>query len=115
MTEQEFNTQLNSFYGTTGYHTLPLPCPPYVKLTDGVIWLMENGFSWLVTDAMIVVAMVPEVKSEPFVSIKLKGDKVTYDNGNGRVLYEQEYMRGDPPFDVSMYYCDNVMLLPSEY
>lgn len=92
------------------------------SITEGVKYVMDNGYSWFVTDAMAVLQTVKKVKNEPFVVITLKPTKdggaiVTYDDGNGNILYKQKYEFSDAKREVKLYYSGdmNLLLLPIEY
>ena len=104
---------LSQFYGTEYYHK-------YLNalLTDGVAYVMKNGYAWFISDVLIVSKM--KLRNEEFLSIKLKllgNDKaeMVITNGNGKTLYTQEYKFTDAKRELSLYFVDNVMMLSSEY
>ena len=37
-----------------------------VNITDGVGYVMQNGYSWAITDAIVVLKMKPKVRAEEF-------------------------------------------------
>jgi len=109
---------LNQFIGTTQYY---LDGITRKKYTDGVHHVEQNGAGWLISDALIVLAMVEGVRGQPFVHIKATPEteteraRVTYDDGNDNVLHKQEYMTSDLPCEVRMYFTSGVLMLASEY
>ena len=66
---------------------------PNVRLTEGIIYIGENGYSWVVTDCLAVLKY--RLSKEKFVSIKLivknKKAEIIYTDGNEKVLYKQKY------------------------
>jgi hypothetical protein len=81
---------------------------------------MRNGYSWLVTDACVILNGHKKVRNEEFVAVKLQlpGDgtnKVVYDDGNGNVLYTQKYELTNAKMEFTMYYTDGVLMLSGEY
>ena len=105
---------LGHFYGTEQYHK----CYLNALATDGVAYIMKNGYTLLVTDALSVIKT--KLKDEAFISIKLKllennKAKMIITDGNGKKLYTQEYDSTDAKKELSLYFIDNVMLLSSEY
>ena len=86
---------------------------------------MDNGYAWFVTDAIAVIKTHPRIrehlKRDYFMSVKLKVDrenckaKMVIDDGNGNVLYEQDYDFTDAKRDLTLYYADGVLMLNMEY
>jgi hypothetical protein len=101
-------SDLGNFYGSENFYRYPMAHG--MIFTDGVAFLMKNGAHWLCSDAMIVCAMEPKVRKEEFISIKAKVKDgkciVTYDDGNGKIKFKQEYDGTDLPCDVN-FYCEN--------
>lgn len=106
--------KLGNFYGTTQYHNIMGN-----NCTDGIAYVFENGYGWVVTDALVILRMKEEVKKEEFVAVKLKVDdgkaKITYEDGNENVLYEQKYDFTDAKKDLTLFYTNGVLMLCSEY
>ena len=105
--------ELPYFTGTSGYQN-------YfgVNLTDGVLYVMNNGYHWFVSDMVVILAM--RLRSEPFCSVKLKlGDNssavASIEDGNGKVLHEQSYSYTDAKRELTLFYTDGVLMLSSEY
>lgn len=105
---------LGQYRGTEGYHNVM-----GAKVTDGVGYIMQNGYSWFVTDAIVSLRMIPELKNEEFVVVKLKvKDKkavVTMTDGNEKILYTQKYDYTNAKTDLTLYYQNGVLLLSGEY
>lgn len=106
---------LGQYYGTEMYHGVFLG----VKATDGVAYVMKNGYSWFVTDAIAAAKTKPNIAKEEFLSIKLKllGDnkgKMEISDGNDHILYTQDYNYTDAKKELDMYLIDNIILLSSE-
>jgi len=64
-----------------------------MNVTDGIAYIMQNGYSWFVTDAIIILRL--QLKNEPFCCIKLELNgseaKTIITDGNDKVLYTQDY------------------------
>lgn len=109
---------LGQYYGTTQYHNVM-----GTNVTDGVVYIMKNGYSWFVTDALAVLKTFEPVKEEPFcaVSLKVFKDKerkqaeLHITDGNNKVLYEQKYEYTDAEKGLDLFYVDNVLMLSGEY
>ena len=105
---------LESFTGTDSYYKVM-----GMLVTDGVKYIMDNGYSWFVTDAIAVVRN--KFRDEPFLTIKLKVDLeektavVTMDDGNGNILYRQEYLYTDAKRDLTLFCQYPVVMLNREY
>jgi hypothetical protein len=105
---------LSQFYGTQHYYDVL-----GVNVTDGVKYVMDNGYSWFVTDSIAVIRGVPKVRAEPFLVVKLKRvgkseADLIIDDGNENVLHTQHYRYTDAKKDLKLYCEDNVLMLPSE-
>ena len=109
--------ELGQYYGTESYHNV-MNC----QVTDGIAYIITNGYSWFVTD-MIAVLKFPEdikgIENADFLAIKLKLDgtkgTATIEDGNGKVLYSQEYEYTDAKRELILYYTNGVLLLSGEY
>jgi len=104
---------LGQYYGTQGYVKVL-----GVNVTDGIGYIMNNGYSWFVTDMIVVLKMKI---NEPFCSVKLKVDKekkkavATIDDGNGKILHSQKYDYTDAKRDLHLFFTNNVLMLSGEY
>jgi len=114
---------LNQFYGTQQYYRYM-----GVLLTDGIRYIMENGYSWFVTDAIAVIVAHPKIRrhlqKEDFLTIKLKLNKdkdgyttadMIMEDGNHNRLYRQHYDITDAKRELKLFYTGNVLMLSSEY
>jgi hypothetical protein len=112
---------LSQFYGTQQYYNVF-----GVKVTEGVKYIMDNGYSWFVTDFIAVIKFrekFPKLRNQPFLSVKLKlcgdvarweGDLIIED-GNYNELYRQHYDFTDAKRELTLFFTDNVLMLNSEY
>jgi len=106
--------ELNSFTGTEHYYNVM-----GALVTDGVKYIMDNGYSWFVTDALAVIKT--KFRNKEFLSIKLQVNKEKQDatmlitDGNDNVLYKQYYKYTNAKIDLTLFFTDNVLLLSNEY
>jgi len=89
-----------------------------VNVTDGVKYIMENGYSWFVTDAIAVIK--EKFQNEPFLSIhlRLEWGKYAYmemSDGNGHLLYSYRYNYTPAKREITLFYVDNILMLRGEY
>jgi hypothetical protein len=105
---------IENFIGSEHYHTIMGK-----KVTDGVAYILENGYGWVVTDALVILSMKAKVKRESFVTVKLKlegkGAKIVYDDGNGNILFTQKYEITDAKRELTLFWVDGILMLNSEY
>ena len=114
---------LNSYYGTQNYYQYM-----GVLFTDGIRYIMENGYSWFVTDAIAVIVAHQKIRrhlqNDDFLTIKLKLNKdedgyttadMIFEDGNYNELYRQHYDFTDAKKDLKLFYTGNVLMLSSEY
>jgi len=105
---------LESYIGSEHYYKVLT-----ALVTDGVNYIMKNGYSWFVTDALSVIKT--KFKNEEFITVELKvgKEKKTADmiitNGNEKVLYKQHYDYTDAKRDLKLFYENNVLMLSGEY
>jgi hypothetical protein len=111
---------LRQFTGTEFWYRHPFA--KSITYTDGVKHVAEQGGAyWLVDDIVIAQKTVPAVAAEPFQFWKLKVNPdhsaiLTCEDGNGNVVYRNDLNFTDFPLDeVTLYFTNNVLLLPSEY
>jgi hypothetical protein len=109
--------ELNQFIGTECYHQVYFD--KSISGTDGIVYIMESGYSWLVTDMLAVVCTKPEIRKQEFLAIKLKvKDKAaiaTIEDGNNHVLYQQDYKYTDAKKDLTLFLTNDVLMLSGEY
>lgn len=107
---------LGGFIGTQQYHRVWLG----TLATDGVKYIMDNGYAWFVTDALSVIKLKPELVAEPFLTVELhlredsEADLIITD-GNENELYSQHYDFTDAKRDLTLFYENGVLLLNSEH
>jgi hypothetical protein len=107
---------LGNFYGSEHYYRLM----GGINATDGVHYIMENGYSWFVTDAAVILRMEPKVRGQDLVVVRLKllpegKAKVVYGDGNDNILFEQSYDFTDAKKELELFFADDVIMLASEY
>jgi Family of unknown function (DUF6876) len=107
---------LDGFCGSEHYYRLM----GGINATDGVHYIMENGYSWVVSDAAAILRMEQKVRGQDFVVIRLKllpegKAKVVYEDGNDNVLFEQNYDWTDAKRELELFFADDVIMLASEY
>ena len=103
---------LNQYYGTEKYTNVM-----GFNATDGVVYIMTNGYSWLVTDFLAVAKFRDDItKDHVYVELILDGTVglMVVKNRNGEIIYTQEYKYTDAKVELKFYLYDNVLLLPSE-
>jgi len=107
---------LDCFNGTSGY-------VKYLGsyLTDGVVYIMKNGYSWFVSDSLLEIKSNPRLRSEGFITIKLIVNRekstatVQFEDGNNKILKRKYYDYTDAKRDLKLFFIDNVLMLASEY
>ena len=115
--------QLETFIGTQQYYRYM-----GVLLTDGIRYIMENGYAWFVTDAIAVIVAHPKIRQylqkDDFLTINLKLNKdkdgyttadMIIEDGNYNRLYRQHYDITDAKRELKLFYTDGVLMLASEY
>jgi len=106
---------LNGFIGTQNYWR-----HMGVNLTDGVKYIMDNGYAWFVTDTIIAIAKTHNLLIQPFLTINLKltGNNTAdliIEDGDYNELYRQHYEFTDAKRELKLFFTDNVLMLNSEY
>jgi hypothetical protein len=108
---------LNQFSGSEHYYNVM-----GINVTDGVKYIMDNGYGWAVTDAVIIIRMQEEVRQHKYVTVKLAVDKekenatIYYLDRNEEEIFKQVYDWTTAARDFELMYNreTNVMYLPSE-
>jgi len=112
------DSDLSNFYGSENWYRMPLFGGALV--TDGVHFIMERGCGWMATDILAVVSLEKKVRGEDFVSVKFRKNAdgsavITYDDGNGNILYTQNYDFADCPVsEINFYFENKVLMLVGE-
>lgn len=116
--------ELQQFSGSAVYYTLPLF---NYKYTEGVHYLAEQAACyWMLTDIAAVVKSFRAKHGFIVAVFKRYGDEdqkrthqeavITYGEGNGITLFEQEYRITDFPLDeLRLFFVDYILMLPNEY
>ena len=107
--------ELGHYYGTEQYHRLPLFRS---NITDGIVYIIKNGYSWLVTDSLAVIEH--KIKDEDFISVKLLlnkegGATMKITDGNEKVLHSQVYSHTDAKMEIQLYWTNSVLMISNEY
>jgi len=106
---------LGQYYGSVNnINVLGIQC------TEGIQYIMNNGYSWLVTDLLPKVKFDKMLMDEEFLSIELKlladkGAQVTIGDGNGNVLHTQDYAYTDAKVELKLFLTNGVLMLAGEY
>jgi hypothetical protein len=105
---------LGQFTGTESYHMVL-----GFKVTDGILYLTQNGYAWVITDTLAVIKCRPDLRAQPFLAIKLKVKNseadVTIEDGNDKEFYRQHYDFTDAKRDLILFFEDGVLLLATEH
>lgn len=111
---------LEDFRGTQNYYEFM-----GMYLTDGIKYIMDNGYSWFVTDTIGVIIAHRGIRrylqKDDFLVIRLKVNRekktamMVVDNGNGKLLYIQNYDYTNAKRDLKLYYTGKVLMLANEY
>jgi hypothetical protein len=112
---------LHQFNGTTKYYE-------YIGMTvtDGIVYLLQNGYSWFVSDAVFTtyfdIRIKQYLKKDKFLVIRLKVNRknktaiVTFEDGNNNVLVTHFYNHTDAKVkELVLYYVNGVLMLSNEY
>jgi hypothetical protein len=92
-----------------------------VLFTDGAKHVADAGEAyWLLDEIALAQRYKAKVAAEEFQvwTLKVKDAKATLtcDDGNGNAVYAKRIPFTDFPLDeISLYFCNNTILLPSEY
>ena len=115
---------LKQFSGSTVYYTLPLF---NYKYTEGVHYLAEQAACyWMLTDIAAVVKRFRAKHGFIVALFKRYSEAeqnrtqheaiISYGDGNGITLFEQEYDLTDFPLDeLRLFFVDDTLMLPNEY
>jgi len=107
--------KLGQYYGTDNYYR----CLGTL-ITDGVMYVMKNGYSWLVNDIIILVKFERKLRKQPFIYVRLQlnGDGsalLVFEDGNYNRLHVERYEWTDAKRELEFFYVGGVLLLKSEY
>ena len=120
MTHPLTKDQLRQFIGTETWYRHSLV--RQVLYTEGAQFLAEKGGAyWLLDEIALSQKYQPEVAAEPFQLWKLtvREDRtatLACQDGNCRTVFAKNIAFTDFPLsEISLYFCDRTILLPSEY
>jgi len=95
-----------------------------LKFSDGVKYIAENGYSWFISDALAVIKLKPKVRAESFLTVKLNlhpsnKASLTVDDGgkygeSPKILHRQHYEWTDAKVEITLFYENDLLFLPSE-
>ena len=93
-----------------------------ILFTDGAKHVADTGGAyWLLDEIALAQRYKKKVAAVEFQvwTLKVKDDctaKLTCEDGNGNAVYAKRIPFTDFPLDaISLYFCNNTILLPSEY
>ncbi len=90
-----------------------------INVTEGVRYVMACGYSWFITDFIVVAKMHRSLKGQEFLSVKLVLDgtkgKMIVTDGDNNLLYQQGYEYTDAKQELHFFKIANVLLLAKEY
>ena len=107
---------LDQYSGTEQYHAVM-----GANVTDGVAYIMKNGYSWYVTDFLAIARSDKKLKGQEFLAVELKANvgngkpEMVVTDGNMNVLYTQKYSFTSAKRNPKMFYKDGVLMLAGEY
>lgn len=110
---------LRQFTGTEYWYRHPFN--RNILYTDGVKYVADTAGAYWLIDEITFAQMKKKIAAQPFQHWKLKVKpnataKLTCEDGNYNVVYTKKLSFTDFPLEeISIFFTDNVILLPSEY
>lgn len=111
---------LAMFTGTENWYRHPFVRK--VLFTDGIKYVADRAGAYWLIDEIAFKQHIPEFACEPFQVWTLKVDLqkeaavLNCDDGNGNLVFSKLIHYTDFPLnEITLYFTDNVLLLPSEY
>jgi len=110
---------LRQFTGTEFWYRHPFK--RHILYTDGVKYVAETAGAYWLVDEIVFSQMKKKLAAQPFQHWKLKVKPnatatLTCEDGNDNVVYTKRLSFTDFPLEeISIFFTDNVILLPSEY
>lgn len=111
--------ELKGFIGTEKYYNFF-----GINITDGVKYIVNNGYGWFVTDTVYTILKNKKIKKylqyNDFLSIMLNLSKdntanITITDGNDHRLFYRHYDYTDAKVEIELFYFDGVLMLASEF
>ena len=121
---KQLQEHLQRFCGSEILYTIPMFKTRY---TEGVKYLAEAANCyWLVTDVMVIAKRLRSKSSFLVIYFNRLSEElqqkqnteaqITYGDGNGTILYQQDYEFTDLPLDeLRLFFVQDTLMLPSEY
>lgn len=111
---------LHQFTGTENWYRHPLS--KSITYTDGVRYLAKTAGAYWLLDAIVSAQFLPEVIRTEFqlwrltVDLEKSSAVLKCEDGDYNVVYSQKIEFTDFPLpEVTLFFCNNVIHLPSEY
>jgi uncharacterized protein DUF6876 len=109
---------LGQFCGTENYYKVI-----GFNVTDGIHYIMENGYSYLLTDCLAVIAFKPRLRHADFLVIRFTADPERHEgrfeireDSDRPILYQQSYGYTDAQVkEIILFYESGVLLLAGEH
>jgi hypothetical protein len=88
--------------------------------TDGIKYLAEDQNCYWLIDEVLFAQTRTKIKAEPFQvwTLKTKDETglLTCNDGNGNIVFKKKIPYTDfSQKEIKLYFCDSVLMLPSEY
>ena len=120
----QIKEQLHRFCGSENRYQLTMFNTYY---TDGIKFLADTASCyWLVTDVMVVAKTLRKKSAFLVIYFKRLSEElqqkqnaeaqIIYGDGNGTILYQQDYEFTDLPLDeLRLFFVQDTLMLPGEY
>ncbi|MCW1308285.1 MAG: hypothetical protein OH337_03695 [Candidatus Parvarchaeota archaeon] len=110
--------ELDKYTGTEHYYNFM-----GVLITDGVKYIMENGYTWFVADVVALIKAHPRIreylKRDTFLTARLEVEDneadLILEDGDYNKLYSQHYSFTDAKRNLKLFYVSGVLMLSNEY
>ena len=124
MQSKQIQEHLQRFCGSETAYTIPMF---NIRYTEGVKYLAEAAQCyWLITDAAVITKNLKHKSYFLVIYFKRfskevqarfhKEAQITYADGNGTILFQQDYELTDLPLDeLRLFFVEDMLMLPNEY
>ena len=112
-------SDLRQFTGTEFWYRHPFKRS--ITYTDGVKYVADTAGAYWLIDAIVFAQLEKRIAAEEFQLWKLQVNpnataQLTCEDGNGKVVKTKRLTFTDFPLaEITFYFTNNVLLLPSEY
>lgn len=119
MTEKTLTTSdLHQFCGSETWYSHPFNRK--ITFTDGVKYVADHGGAYWLIDDIVIFQEIPAVKVEQFqvwtLKVRDRSGVLTCEDGNLNPVFKQEIDFTDFPLpEITFWFTNNVLFLPSEY